>query len=207
MMGGGNEGDLGGAGDGARLDFHLGFGRVIAIDELRVRAVLVGGPQAEEVPVEAVDVIPTGVEEAAIVGHTGSPLEVLKRGQRVDALAVGGHAVQREHRNRTEIIAPAADVAIGEVCGARRVGEPLAALDRGALAGGNKGQLAAGQVTGIKVVVFAVGELAALGAVDVHLKDVIEGVLRHARLVGLVRFIGQFRMEATVGEQHFLSIA
>ena len=63
-----------------------------------------------------------------------------------------------------------------------------------------------GQVARVEVVVLAVGELAAPGAVDVHLEDVVEGVLGHARLVRLVPLVGELGMERAVGEQHLLAV-
>jgi hypothetical protein len=68
------------------------------------------------------------------------------------------------------------------------------------LACGEKNDLAVGQPAGIEVVVAAAGDLPPPAAVDVHLEKVVEAVLRHVALVGLVGLVGQLRIVLAIGE-------
>ena len=202
----GSEDELRGAGNGACLELHLRFHGVVAINELRVGAVLVRGPEAEEVAVEAVNVIPARVENPAIVGHGRRPLEVLEGREGPDVAAVGVHGVQREHGHRAVVIAAATHVAVRVVGGAGGIGERLAALEGGAFARGEEDDVAARKVARVEVVVFAVGELTAPGAIHIHLEDMVEGVLGDARLVRLVLLVGKFGMEGAGGEQQLPAV-
>ena len=76
--------------------------------------------------VEAVDVVPAGVEDSAVVGHRRRPLEVLERRDRPQVPAVGVHDVQREHGHGAVVVAAAANVAVGQIGLGRRLPVGLA---------------------------------------------------------------------------------
>ena len=63
-----------------------------------------------------------------------------------------------------------------------------------------------GQVTPVEVVILAVGQLVEAGAVDVHLEQVIEGVLGDVGLVELVGLGGQVRIVFAPGKHHLLGV-
>ena len=117
------------------------------------------------------------------------------------------HHVQRVHRTGPLRPAAAADVAFRQRrIGQRRGGRSARALDRLAAARGAEHDLAVGQVAAVEIVVLAEGQLTQARAVDVHLEQVVERILRQPRLVELVRPLAQARIVAAPGKQHLLAV-
>ena len=87
------------------------------------------------------------------------------------------------------------------VSGTGGIRERLAALEGGAFARGEEDNTSARKIARVEVVVFAVGELTAPGAIHIHLEDMVESVLGNMRLVRLVLLVGKFGMECAGGEQ------
>ena len=206
MMGGRGENQLRRIGDRPRLEHRLRPGGVVAVHQLPVGSVRVGRPEAEEISVEAVDVVPPRVQNPPVAGHRRQPLEILEGGNRAQIAAVGVHAVQREHGHGPMIAAAAAHktVRLSDLqCGLRA---DLVRLQRRAFAGRHKNDSSVGQIPRVEIVVAAVCQLPDGAVLQIHLEHVVERILRQLVLVGFVRHRGQFGIVAAPGEQHAASV-
>jgi len=188
------------------LEHALRPNRVVAVNQLRIGTVGVLGPEAEKVTVEAVDVIPPGIQDPPVTCHRRRPFKILKRRNGTPITPIGVYRVQREHGYRPMVAAAAADEAVGAGLSRRHPRTVLARLQRRALARGQQYDPTIRQVAGIKVVVSTAGQLPQSAAVNVHLEDVVERVLRQILLVRLVRDVRQIRIVPTVGEQYLAAI-
>ena len=115
---------------------------------------------------------------------------------------VGLHPMQCKDGDRPRVAPAATDVAVRLVARASGLGAGSARLQSRALAGREKDDLAAGEISGIEVVVLAARELPDIGPVDVHLEDVIERILGQIVLVSLVDQVGHMGIILAVSEQH-----
>ena len=201
MMGRGREDQLAGVGNRPRFKHTLRPPRVVAVDQLRAGPVGAGRPETEEMPVEAVDVVPSGVKDPPVVGHRRRPLEALERRDRPQVLSVPVHSMEREDRYGPPIAAPASNVGVG-TRGLTGGGAGQPGLKRKPFARGKEHHVPVGQVAGVEIVVTPEGQLTHAAAVDVHLEDLVERVLRKSVLVDLVLDAGQVRVVLAVGEQH-----
>ena len=119
---------------------------------------------------------------------------------------LGVHPMEREDRHRSIVVAAAADIAVGQVRRDRLLRVRFAALQKHALAGREEDDVAAGQVTGVEIVVPPVGQLPDAAAVQVRLVEMEERVLRQVRLGRLVGQVGHLRIVLRVGKEHLLAV-
>ncbi|OQB85823.1 MAG: hypothetical protein BWX88_01656 [Planctomycetes bacterium ADurb.Bin126] len=95
VMGGRGGHRLRAAGDGLRFADQARGGRVVAVVVGGLRAVGMDQPQALELHVVAIDVVPAGVHDRAVVQDGRAPLVGLVEGQGADVRAVRFAAIQR----------------------------------------------------------------------------------------------------------------
>ena len=126
----------------------------------------------------AVNVVPTRVDQHAVVVDTGVPFLRLVVAQADHVAAVAVHRVQRVGGRIVRRSRPAA---------AQVAATPFR----------DEGNPAVRQIAGIKVVPGAVGQLDQLASIGVHLENVITAARRP---------LDPLRLAFRVGEQHFLAV-
>ena len=148
------------AGHLARL--AVAVGRVVAEDQLRVRAVGADGPERVAEVGALVQVLRAGPQDAAVAHHRRLPLAQVGMGKTPQVRAVGVHAVQH--------------------VGLRPPAEEADLAPRG-----DEGQAAVGQGHRVEIVERPVGQLPQAGAVGCHRVHVpVRRPTVHLRLVGPV---------------------
>ena len=149
-----------------------------------------------------IDVIPAGVEDPTVGSHARVPLETLEGRNRVHVLTVGVHDVQRVNAHRPVGVAAAADERIGQVFGGHgRLSTLEATLDELPPARGEKHDAAVRQIAAVEIVVLAARQAPQPGAVEIHLVEMVEGVLRDRGLVELVFLLPEIGIVPAMGEQ------
>ncbi len=155
--------------------------------------------------VESVDVVPAAVENPAVGSQRGGVLEGLEGRQGLHVAAVAVHGVEGENRHGAAVVATAADVAVGQI-GLERPGRVLSrALEKRAFASGEKEDPAVAEVAAIEIVVASVSDTPR-SAGQVHLVEMVKGVLRQIRLGHLVFDLGNFRIVLRVGHEQVSAV-
>ena len=189
---GSDTGDLARPGNGARLEGTVRAGRLVAPHGLRVRAVGTHAPQVLVTHGVAVDIVPPGEQQLAVVRHRGEPFGHVVPRKLADVRTVRLHAKER-------VRLPAVGVAIPEATALR------------AATGRHERDVAVRQEFGHEVLVHAARKLLQAGPVEIDRPEVVVVVVRpllvHRHRVGVKRTIRlhkrEKRVRRVVGETRF----
>ena len=156
---------------------HLALEPVVPVDGPRVPAIGHYRPRVVRFVRASIDVVPSGVDDPAVVGDAGVPFVRLVEAERHEVAAIGVHRVQRVGRH-----VPPAVTAAKAAAALRDEHDP-----------------AVGQEAGIEVVPAAIGQLPQLSAVHTDAEDV-EAALRPAPAAVVVP-VKRPRARLCVGEE------
>ena len=134
---------------------YVGVNGVVAHDGPRIKPIGRGHPGVVHLIGATIHIVPTRVDQKAVLVHAGLPLVGLVVAERLDPRAVGVHDEERVDRHRSRMAATVPSAAV------RDEDDP-----------------SVGKPGGIEVVVVSLGQLGEPSAIDVDLEDVVGGALR-----------------------------